>query len=190
MAESGEREAQDRRLRGLMVQSQAGHSVAYEELLGLVAGRAHAYFLRRIGDEDAAADFTQEVLISVHSSRRSFNPERSFLAWLGAIMHHRYVDSVRTYVGRLGTGRANVSMETIAAPPQVDHEGRAALLQEALERLPGKQRAAVELTQLGGFSTREAAGRLKMSEVGLRVTVYRAKQALFRILRDLEYEDD
>ena len=189
MANRLEREALDTRLRELMAESQRGGSAAYEELLGVIAERAREYFLRRLADRDAAEDFSQEVLLSVHSSMKTFEPGRSFLAWVGAIMHRRYVDSVRRYVRQLGTGKVDLPIESIAAPAAVDHMGRAALLERALARLPEKQRAAVELTQLAGLPAREAAHRLNMSEVAVRVTVHRAKQALFRILRDLNYED-
>ncbi len=176
--------ASDARLRELMRQGQAGDAAAYRTVLSEVARRARAYFRRRLNDEDAAEDFAQEVLLSVHKSRHTYDASRSFGAWCAAILQRRYVDAVRSMVRSLGPGRADVPVENLPAQAAAEGDERLKWLMAALEQLPPQQAMAIRLTQLEGCSGREAALRLGQSEVALRVSVHRGKRALFRLLRD------
>lgn len=55
-----------------------------------------AFFLRRTGDRELAADLTAETFAAALTSLPRYRPERSSaLAWLFTIAHHKLVDSLR-----------------------------------------------------------------------------------------------
>jgi RNA polymerase sigma factor (sigma-70 family) len=55
-----------------------------------------AFFLRRTGDRELAADLTAETFAAALSALPRYRPQRSAaLAWLFAIAHHKMVDSIR-----------------------------------------------------------------------------------------------
>ena len=58
----------------------------------VVRGRRYG-FLRA---EDVE-DLVQDVLLSVHAVRATYDPARPFMPWLLAITHNRVVDGVRRY---------------------------------------------------------------------------------------------
>src|SRR5215472_19303480 len=45
-------------------------------------------------------DLVQDILLSLHASRTTYNPNRAFLPWLGAIARNRMADGARRYARR------------------------------------------------------------------------------------------
>lgn len=185
-----DRSEQELRLSASMRAAQEGDAEAYAGLLEEIAGAARSFIARRGGDADSHEDFVQEVLISIHKARHTYDPGRPFSPWMWAIVRRRYVDFVRRYVRttayQVPTG---FPVETIAAHDPTDHAKRALLLKQALSQLPDVQRRAVELTKLEGKSVRDAATELGVSEASLRVSVHRARGRLYRILTKMGYEN-
>jgi len=58
-----------------------------------------------------------------------------------------------------------------------------------LERLNDRQRDVVRAVSLEGYSAREAAQRLQMSEVAVRVTLHRSLKSLAAMFRTVPNED-
>ncbi len=55
-----------------------------------------AFFLRRTGDRELAADLTAETFAAALSALPRYSPQRSSaLAWLFTIAHHKMADSIR-----------------------------------------------------------------------------------------------
>jgi RNA polymerase sigma factor (sigma-70 family) len=78
-----------------MVAAQAGDRAAYEELL-----RDCIPFIRMVARQlglhaDAIDDVVQETLLTIHSARQTYDPNRSFVAWLRTIARRRAIDSLR-----------------------------------------------------------------------------------------------
>src|SRR5262245_40521145 len=89
----------EERLAGLMRAAQEGDSDAYQALMQELARLVRGVVRRRrafLAVEDVE-DLVQEVLLSVHSVRGTYNPGRPFLPWLLAIAHNRMVDAARRY---------------------------------------------------------------------------------------------
>ena len=94
--ETHRRRAQDdQRLGELMVGAQAGDKARYARLLAacetLVRRAA-----RRVGvQSDLIEDVVQETLITMHNARQTYDPSRSFSAWLSTIAQRRAIDALR-----------------------------------------------------------------------------------------------
>src|ERR1041384_4534769 len=92
----------DRRLASLMKAAQDGSADAYIELLEEVAPRirrivrAHWRF---VGNDDVE-DIVQDVLLSLHRVRATYDPQRPFMPWLLAIIRNRIADGARRYTRR------------------------------------------------------------------------------------------
>jgi RNA polymerase sigma factor (sigma-70 family) len=81
-------------LRTLMQLSQGGDKQAYTVLLEQCSKWLARYFRQKIAP-DAVDDLVQDVLISLHRKRASYDPTRPFLPWLAAIARYRWVDRLR-----------------------------------------------------------------------------------------------
>jgi RNA polymerase sigma factor (sigma-70 family) len=93
------RTADDARLGGLMRAAQAGDGDAYLALLGEITPRVRQVVWRRRGARapEAIEDLVQDVLLSVHVARASYDPGRPFFPWLLAIVRNRLADGARRY---------------------------------------------------------------------------------------------
>jgi RNA polymerase sigma-70 factor (ECF subfamily) len=180
---------QNQRLTSLMRSAQDGDGKAYAALLGEVAPLVRRAVRRRLGflQPQDVEDLVQDVLLSLHAARATYDPSRPFLPWLTAIARNRMVDGARRH-GRQAANEAGGDLlpETFTAEPANMHEkgyGDAEALRQALGSLPPGQRRAIELVKLQEMSLGEAAAASGTSAGALKVAVHRGIAALRKALR-------
>src|SRR6516225_12019951 len=112
----------------LMARAQDGDRAAYRRLLEEITPFLRSLAARRHRDLSDAEDAVQDVLLTLHAIRHTYDPARPFAPWLVAIANRRLIDRLR----RQGRVR---SRETA---PQPEHETFAAeeanLSEKALQR--------------------------------------------------------
>ena len=150
-----------------------------------------AYFVRRTGCAQTAADLTAETFAAAFSSRRRFRdtgaPARAWLFTIARRQLTRFVrrQQVETRARRrLGVPQIELEpaeLERVERLADVDHWRP--ILTEALGRLPDGQSEAVRLRVGEDLPFSEVARRLGCSEGAARVRVSRA---LTRLANDLE----
>jgi RNA polymerase sigma-70 factor (ECF subfamily) len=159
-----------------MALTQAGDHEAYRSLLDDVTAMLDGFLRRRLSDPEEAADVLQEILMTLHRARHTYDPARPFDPWLFAIVRHVLVDHVRRRGRR---ARVEVlsddTLPEVAAPEAVASSD---LLLTALQGLPPAQREAFEMLQLEGLSVDAAAARVGASRGALRVRAHRAYKAI------------
>jgi len=176
--------ADDQRRSALMAAAQAGDKTAYETLLRDVVPLIRAVARRQGVAPDQVDDVVQEVLLTIHRARQTYDPTRSFNAWLRVIAERRAIDLLRQS-GRRGAREvhAPIAFENYAddgADParglhQEDDAGR---VNAALASLPPRQREAVEHLVLNERSLAEASAETRRSKGSLKVNLHRALKAL------------
>jgi RNA polymerase sigma-70 factor (ECF subfamily) len=172
----------------LMRAAQQGDGASYLELLRAITPRIRGIIGRQRGFVGIAEveDLVQDVLLSVHTVRATYDPARPFVPWLLAIVRNRLVDGARRYA-RIARREIHVDEEdvTFLAPATNDdigEPGDAATLHQAVRALPEGQRQAIELLKLKGLSLREAAKVSGASVGALKVATHRAMATLRRTL--------
>ncbi len=172
-----------------MVAAQAGDRAAYETLL-----RDCIPFIKRVARglgirPDLIDDVVQETLLTVHQARQTYDPNRSFTAWLRTIAQRRAIDG-RRRVARTGArevhspivyeNHSDLGSDPEKAAIQVDQtEARSS----ALHTLSAGQRQAVEHLALQSQSLAQAARATGRSTGALRVDWHRALKNLRAQLR-------
>ena len=169
----------------LMARAQSGDREAYRRLLMEITPYLRALAARRHHDPRDAEDAVQDILLTLHAIRHTYDPGRPFAPWLVAIANHRLVDRLR----RQGRLRAR---ETAPLPePETFAADAANLSEKALQRrdleaavaqLSPGQRQAIRLLKLEERSLREAAVLSGMSIAALKVATHRAIKRLREIL--------
>jgi RNA polymerase sigma-70 factor (ECF subfamily) len=185
MSESSER---DQRFALLMRATQEGDREAYagllHELIPLL--RRAVRRQRALLKPQDAEDLVQDILLSLHQARRSYDPTRPFLPWLMAIVRNRLTDGARRYISRSAHEvLVDELPETFsdADPNTIDGPyGDPEALRLALKALPEGQRRAVELLKLREMSLKEAAAHSGSSIAALKVSVHRGMMTLRRML--------
>src|SRR5437899_3758709 len=168
-----------------MARAQAGDRGACRRLLEDVAPYLRSIAARHFRNSGDIEDAVQEVLLTVHAVRHTYDPARPFGPWLVAIANRRVVDGLR----RQGRSRARevaleTEHETFAAPEANYHEAasEARALREAVESLPPGQRDAIRMLKLQEMSLKEAAAASGMTVAALKVATHRALKSLRKVL--------
>jgi RNA polymerase sigma factor (sigma-70 family) len=171
-------------LRPLMVAAQRGDARAYVELLQEVTVRLRRVIRRqrRFLGVDEVEDLVQDVLLSVHTVRATFDPERPFMPWLLAITRNRLADGARRYARgaahEIQVDDLDVTFALDAANPQDDEYGDPEALRRAVASLPRGQRDAIQMLKLDGMSLKEAAAARGTTVAALKVATHRAMKTL------------
>lgn len=166
----------------LMVSAQAGNESDYRALLSEIAPAITRYLNARFGHHDFVEDCVQEVLLSIHQARHTYQAQRLFRPWLFSIVRHKAIDALRQQRRRqslLERERAATgSLEGIstAACESTLSSGR------MIASLDAPYRDAITLTKIIGLSSAEAAAELSISEGALKVRVHRGIGRLKKLL--------
>lgn len=178
--------AEDRTWSHLMASAQAGDREAYRRLLTEITPYLRTLARHRHRDVRDVEDSVQDILLTVHSIRHTYDPARPFKPWLVAIGRRRIIDRLRANRrGRLRETELTEEHETFSAPETNLHEAQSdgRLLHEAIESLPAGQREAIRLLKIEEKSLKQASVESGMSVAALKVSVHRAVKTL-RILID------
>jgi RNA polymerase sigma factor (sigma-70 family) len=179
----------DQRLTALMLRAQKGDRVAYTQLLEEVTPllRQAIRYRRSFLQQHDIEDLVQDVLLSLHVVRASYDPGRPFLPWLMGIANNRIADGARRYARRA------VNETTVWRMPETfprhqtnifeESYGDPEALRQAIRGLPPGQRDAIEMLKLRELSLKEASAASGMSIGALKIAVHRAVKALRAMLR-------
>ena len=172
----------------LMKAAQDGDADAYALLLRLIAPRVRqvVHRTRSGAPPEDIEDLVQDVLLSVHAARATYDPQRPFTPWLLAIVRHRLADGARQYarskaheVAMEDPDSAGVAATTAAAAETFEDMDA---LRRAIEALPPGQRQAIERLKLREQSLKEAAADTGLSIAALKVASHRAMASLRKAL--------
>jgi RNA polymerase sigma factor (sigma-70 family) len=180
----GIRTESDARRSALMGAAQKGDRVAYEKLLRDCALLSASLARRRGVPPDRVDDVVQEVLLTVHRARATYDPQRSFEAWLRIIVERRAIDVLRQ-VRRHGQREVHAPLayesyadEAIDHLVRIEHKDKAKQIGAALTELPPRQREAVQHLMVDDRSLADAAVLTGRSKGSLKVNLHRALNAL------------
>src|SRR5258708_1119219 len=78
-----------------MARAREGDRTAYQRLLQEITPYLRSLAARRHRDRSDVEDAVQDVLLTVHSIRQTYDPARPFAPWLVAIANRRFIDRLR-----------------------------------------------------------------------------------------------
>jgi RNA polymerase sigma factor (sigma-70 family) len=185
---SSDTNADDHQLAVLMQEVQAGDGHAYRQLLKKITPRLRHFIQRqrRFPTPADVDDVVQDVLLSLHAVRATYDPQRPFLPWLFAIARNRLVDTARRY-GRGSIHEVQVERLPVTFVDEGTNMEREVYqdpdaLRRAIEQLPPAQRDAIELLKLREMTLKETAATTGTSVGALKVSVHRAMANLRKTL--------
>lgn len=170
-----------------MALAQAGNRQEYRELLQEIEPYIRSLARRCCRHPADVEDAVQDVLLTVHAIRHTYDPERPFAPWLAAIANRRIIDRLRRETRKAAREiELTAEHETVSqAPTNRDEMAERALL-EAIERLPPDQRDAVRMLKLNEMSLKEASMSSGRSVSALKVATHRAVANLRKLLKGAE----
>ena len=176
-------ESPERQRAAWMGAAQGGDKQAYERVLAGSIPLIRAAARRQGVAVDHLDDVVQETLLTVHRVRHTYDPSRSYDAWLSAIASRRAIDALRSR-GRRGRHELHderaldVHADVDDATAATEREQEARRLREAIATLPPGQREAIEGLGLKEHTLAEAAAKTGRQTGALKVNLHRAMKAL------------
>ena len=158
----------------------------FDDLYGLA--------FRMLGNHAAAEDAMQEVFLKLHRSSGSLDPERDPRPWLRTVTANHCRDHHRSFGAKVTRFSKPVdeSDEGLDLPdggPAPDAgtlaDEKAALVQEALGKLPQSDREVVVLRDYEGLDHNVIADMLGVSHAAIRKRYSRALSRLGELLQDV-----
>jgi RNA polymerase sigma-70 factor (ECF subfamily) len=174
----------DRRRSAWMAAAQAGDGAAYQALLRDCIPVIKSVARRRGVAADRIDDVVQDVLLTIHRARQTYDPSRSFTAWLCVITDRRAIDLFRrTRRQDAREVHAPLAFEShadeAADPAQgLAHADATGTVDRALASLPTRQREAVQHLVLEERTLADAAALTRRTKGSLKVNLHRALKAL------------
>ncbi len=165
----------------LLTAAQRGDAEAYRGFLKAIIPFVRAIARRRCWSEDMVDDVVQDVLLTVHRVRHTFQPGRPVEPWLAAIVVRRSIDAARKR-GRIGRREIfnEAAYETFADPDAkepVDADASRTLAR-ITEELSRGQKEAIDLVKIREMTLAEASLASGQSIASLKVNIHRAMKKL------------
>lgn len=172
----------------LAVRAHAGDMDAFGELVNRYSAQARRVARSVLNDADDGDDAAQDAFLSALRNLGRYDPSRPFGPWLMRIVANAAVDRRRRKKVRT-VEALSPATPTLEAGPASETDRRAMLgvLEEALTRLPERQRMAVVLFDVEGYSHAEIAEIISVPQGTVRSDVFHARRALRTALQPWQH---
>lgn len=182
----------------LIKKCKKGNLKAFEELIKKYENKSYAIALKILKDSDDAMDISQEALIKVYKSIKTFKFKSSFSTWLYRIVTNTCMDFLRK--NKVKTYSIDNPIETDEGQyfreiedfknnteRRVDENITKELVHKAIDKLDDLYRVPIILRDIEGFSYKEISEILDCSLGTVKSRINRGRKYLKDIiLKDME----
>lgn len=168
----------------LIERCRRGEERAFRELVEKHQKRAYWLAYGMLHDHERTQDVLQEAFVRVHRNLGRFDGSRKFYTWLYQIVVNLCIDQIRRGSRHRATDLDEIGEARDSRPGPAERLERAELrrrVEETLDRLPPKYKAALTLRDLQGFRCEEIAEIVGCTNATVRWRIHRAR-ALFKAL--------
>ncbi len=177
----------------LVAQLKSGNEAAFKTIVDTYQNPVYNICLSIVKSEEDAEDLAQDVFMQVYQSIHSFKGESKLSTWLYRIATTKSLDHERKKKRkkRFGFVRSifGADAEVTVNPPDFNHPGvlldnkeKAAILFQAIEKLPKNQKVAFILNKTEGLGYQEISEVMNTSVSAVESLLHRAKNNLRKIL--------
>jgi len=166
-------------LEELMRKSMGGDKLAYTKLLRETARFLRPFLSKRLSFDSEVDDLMQEILISIHKARHTYDGQRPYKPWVYAIARFRLQDYLRMhYADQLRHAEELTGMEKNLQEDVTESGISYESISAEVEKLPERQAAILRLMHQEGYTAKEVAAKLGMTESAVKVAAHRAYKVL------------
>lgn len=163
----------------LIIQSQNGVATAQRKLYDMYKSKWFMICLRYVKKRDDALDVLQNALINIYSKMHMFNNERgSFGAWSSRIVVNESIMFQRKFWKPEETVTLNDEIYLTANTSEPISNLTAEELTKMIQKLPDGYRVVFNMYAIEGFSHKEIAQILGISEGTSKSQLFKAKRLL------------
>jgi len=165
----------------LMKQSLNGDQRAYALLLRETSRFLRPFLAKRLSFTNEVDDLLQEILISIHKARHTYDGNRPYKPWVYAIAKFRLQDYLRAHYSdqlhhAIELSEIEESLSEHVTETAISYES----ISGEVQKLPEKQATILKLIHQEGYTAKEVAEKMGMNESAVKVAAHRA----YKILRN------
>ena len=153
-----------------------GDQEAYEQLLLDLNGFLDKFLYRFANNSADRMDLIQNILLSLHLSRASYDPKKEFRPWFFTLVHHRIVDHIRKAKDKFLGSEQLIEQQTLDSHYEL-------LIQDLTQELDQRDLEIFKKIFVAGHTETDVANNLGISMTNLRVIIHRLKTKIFYNLR-------
>jgi RNA polymerase sigma-70 factor (ECF subfamily) len=187
----------------LMLLVQEGRNQAYDVLVGRYKNRLYTYLYRLLGNESEAEEFAQEAFVKAYIHAEKYRTVARFSTWLYTIA----TNLVRNRVRNTKRRPTMVSMwsedsrgeddgkwlelrdDSQRPDDAMERENMNEVIQDAVEKIPSKYRAAFVLREIQELSYEEIAAVTGLKLGTVRSRINRARAHFKRLVAPIVGDD-
>ena len=146
------------------------------------------FFLRLTGNRATSEDLVQEVFIRILKYRAGYQGESRFVVWMFQIARNAHIDFLRKRKAEVPIDEQFAEAPSREPRPEerLESDQQAALVRQALDRLPARKKEILLLSRFQDLKLREIAELFDCQVGTVKVQVHRALKDLSRIYLELQ----
>jgi len=127
-----------------------------------------------LGNRDEADDIAQETLVKAYISSAGYNEEGKFVAWIFKIAYNTFLDHRKSARSFVPLEKINTELSSNRTDSKYEYED----LYKALDTLSEKERTAILLYYIKGYSIREISQIVDCKEDAVKKQLSRGREQL------------
>jgi RNA polymerase sigma-70 factor (ECF subfamily) len=140
------------------------------ELYRLKGKEYQWYFIRKGVNPTLVEDVLQEVLISIHKARHTYDGERPIMPWLMSIARFRIIDHLRKHYAQMRHKTFDLDdwddvTEEFSSDESID---------DLLGDVDAKHKEILTMMHVEGYTAKEVGAKIGMNESAVKVAAHRA----------------
>jgi RNA polymerase sigma-70 factor (ECF subfamily) len=161
----------------LLMAGLSGDEAAYARFLRDISPLLRRVIGRRVAARDVE-DVLQEVLISVHKARHSYDGARPLMPWLMAIASFRITDYLRKSYATMRHQTVDIAEVEHTLADVTAGDGLNESIHGVLREVPETQKQILTMMHVEGYTAKQVGARLGMNESAVKVAAHRAIKKL------------
>jgi RNA polymerase sigma-70 factor (ECF subfamily) len=180
---------------GFVNRALKGNESAYKDLMEKYDRPIYFHVRKMIKEKELVEDLVQEVFMKAFKNLPSYSNEYAFSTWLYRIATNHTIDYLRKkklqtlsindpYKTKDGELEIQLPDETYATDKEIIKKERKKIVQDAIENLPEKYKAVIQLRHMEELSYDEISEELDLPLGTVKAHIFRARELLYKALID------
>lgn len=157
----------------LLVAGMSGDAVSYAKFLQMITPMLRRVVAKRLPSSDIE-DVVQEILISIHKARHTYDGLRPIMPWLASIANFRISDYLRKHYSQMQHKSVDIAdYENILSDVTEDNTDNE-YIDELLKDTTEKHKQILTMMHVEGYTAKEIGMKFGMNESAVKVAAHRA----------------
>lgn len=172
-----------------------GNEAAYRKLVDKYDRPIYFHIKKMIKEQELVEDLVQEVFMKAFNNLSTYSHEYAFSTWLYRIATNHTIDYLRKkklqtlsindpYKTKDGEIEIQLPDDSFATDKQVMNKQRKAIVHEAIDDLPEKYKAVIQMRHMDELSYQEISEELDLPLGTVKAHIFRARELLYKALKD------